>query len=145
MYCSLGGCIHYDVIKWKHFRRYWPFVRGIHGFDVFFDLRLNTRLSKQSRHRWFETTSRSLWHPCNVSDSEDITQLIFKFTPVSNTQATLAAPVFYLHRIDQCRVSLISIFYAILESRNNRKCKYIFLCSQPNSVCKGLKYCSSWL
>ena len=21
---------HYDVIKWKHFRRYWPVVRGIH-------------------------------------------------------------------------------------------------------------------
>ena len=21
---------HYDVIKWKHFPRYWPFVRGIH-------------------------------------------------------------------------------------------------------------------
>ena len=24
-------------------------------FDVFFDLRLNKRLSKQSRRRWFET------------------------------------------------------------------------------------------
>ena len=22
--------LHYDVIKWKHFPRYWPFVRGIH-------------------------------------------------------------------------------------------------------------------
>ena len=21
---------HDDVIKWKHFLRYWPFVRGIH-------------------------------------------------------------------------------------------------------------------
>ena len=27
----------------------------------FIDLRLNKRLSKQSRHRWFETPSRSLW------------------------------------------------------------------------------------
>ena len=27
--CSLG-CFHDDVIKWKHFPRYWPFVRGIH-------------------------------------------------------------------------------------------------------------------
>ena len=42
---------HDDVIKWKHFPRYWPFVRGIHrgpvtrSFDVFFDLRLNKRLS----------------------------------------------------------------------------------------------------
>ena len=25
---------HDDVIKWKHFPRYWPFVRGIHRFPV---------------------------------------------------------------------------------------------------------------
>ena len=25
---------HYDVIKWKHFPRYWPFVRGIHWSPV---------------------------------------------------------------------------------------------------------------
>ena len=51
---------HDDVIKSKHFSRYWPFVWGIHcspgefpaqrpvtlSFDVFFDLRLNKRLSK---------------------------------------------------------------------------------------------------
>ena len=33
--CSLPGInmhnfLHYDVIKWKHFPRYWPFVWGIH-------------------------------------------------------------------------------------------------------------------
>ena len=28
---SKNNCIHDDVIKWKHFPRYWPFVRGIHG------------------------------------------------------------------------------------------------------------------
>ena len=79
--CLLGS--HYqfltydDIIKWKHFPRYWPFVRGIHralmdsphkvtrSFDVFFDLHLNTRLRKQSRRRWFETQSRSLWRHCN--------------------------------------------------------------------------------
>ena len=26
----LSNPIHDDVIKWKHFPRYWPFVRGIH-------------------------------------------------------------------------------------------------------------------
>ena len=31
------------------------------SFDVFFDLRLNKRLSKQSRRWWFETQSYSLW------------------------------------------------------------------------------------
>ena len=66
---------HDDAIKWKHFPRCWPFVRGIHrspvysphkrpvtrSFLVFFDLRLNKRLQKQSRHRWCDTPSRSLW------------------------------------------------------------------------------------
>ena len=35
------------------------------SFDVFFDLRLNKRLSKQSWGWWFETLSRPLWHHCN--------------------------------------------------------------------------------
>ena len=36
------------------------------SFDVFFDLRLNERLSKQSWGWWFETLSRPLWRHCNV-------------------------------------------------------------------------------
>ena len=40
-----------DAIKWKHFPRYWPFVRGIHRSPMF-------SLSKLSRRRWFETPSR---------------------------------------------------------------------------------------
>ena len=36
------------------------------SFDVFFDLRLNKRLSKQSWGWWFETLSRPLWRQCNV-------------------------------------------------------------------------------
>ena len=27
-------CYHNDIIKWKHFPRYWPFVRGIHRSPV---------------------------------------------------------------------------------------------------------------
>ena len=37
------------------------------SFDVFFDLRLNKRLSKQSWGWWFETLSRPLWRHCNGS------------------------------------------------------------------------------
>ena len=36
------------------------------SFDVFFDLRLNNRLSKQSWGWWFETPSRSLWRHGNA-------------------------------------------------------------------------------
>ena len=36
------------------------------SFDVFFELRLNRLLSKQSRRSWFETPSRSLWRHHNA-------------------------------------------------------------------------------
>ena len=35
------------------------------SFDVFFDLRVNKRLIKQSWGWWFETPSRPLWCHCN--------------------------------------------------------------------------------
>ena len=41
-----------------------PVVRN---FDVFFDLHLNKRLSKQWRGWWFETPWRPLWRHCNGS------------------------------------------------------------------------------
>ena len=67
---------------WRHqmgtFPRYCPFVRGIQrslvnslhkgqsrNFDVFFDLRLNKWLSKQSRGWLFEMPSCSLWRCYN--------------------------------------------------------------------------------
>ena len=81
MTVMLRSSLHDDIIKWKHFPHYWPFVWGIHwspvnspaqrpvkrSFDVFFDLRLNKWLSKQSWCRWFETPLCSLWCHCNVS------------------------------------------------------------------------------
>ena len=36
------------------------------SFDIFFDLRLNQRLSKQSWGWWFETLPGPLWRHCNV-------------------------------------------------------------------------------
>ena len=75
---------HDDIIKWKHFPRYLPFVREFTDhmwipltkpvtriFDVFCCLRSYKKLSKQSRHRWFETPSRSimtslLWVTFNI-------------------------------------------------------------------------------
>ena len=38
------------------------------SFDVFFDRRLNKRLSKQPRGWWLETLSWSLWRQSNVAD-----------------------------------------------------------------------------
>ena len=39
------------------------------SFDVFFDMPLNKRLSKQSRRRWFETLLSPLWRNRNALDS----------------------------------------------------------------------------
>ena len=76
---SITQKLHDDVIKRKHFPRYWPSVRGIHrsiefptqrpvtrSFDVSFDLRLNKRLSKLPWGWWFETPSWSLWRHRNA-------------------------------------------------------------------------------
>ena len=32
---TISTVLHDDVIKWKHFPRYWPFVRGIHRSPVY--------------------------------------------------------------------------------------------------------------
>ena len=70
---------HDDIIKWKHFPRYWPYVKGnspvtgefpaqrpvARSFIVFFDLHPNKRLSKQPWIWWFETPLRPLWRHCN--------------------------------------------------------------------------------
>ena len=68
---------HHDVIKWKHFPRYWPFVSRNHrgfpwqrpvtwNFHVFFDVRLNKWLSTQWSRWWLETPWHSLWRHCIV-------------------------------------------------------------------------------
>ena len=71
---------HDDVIKGKHFPRYWLFVRGIHWWPVnsphkgqwrwavmFSLICLNKRLNKHSGNWWFETPSHILWRHCNES------------------------------------------------------------------------------
>ena len=71
---------HDDVIKWKHFPRYWPFVTGefpsqgpvTRSVDVSLICALNKRLSKQSWGWWFETPSRSLWRYCNETHGHQI-------------------------------------------------------------------------
>ena len=66
-----------------------PFMRSL---DVFFDLRLNKRLSKQSRRRWLETLSGSLWRHCNDSNAWLIglgVWLIYRF----RWEPTRASPI----------------------------------------------------
>ena len=79
--------MHDDIIKWKHFPRYWPFVRGIHrspvnslhkgqwhgAFDVFFDLRwINGWVNSHEagdlgcRRAHYDTTVMDGWSHCGL-------------------------------------------------------------------------------
>ena len=46
------------------------------SFGVFFDLRLNKRLSKPSKRRWFETPLCSLWRHCYDDNEANIDEYI---------------------------------------------------------------------
>ena len=61
------------------------------SFDVFFDLRLNKRWSKQSWRWWFETPSRPLWRHCNVAMR--MSQLLL--TPSSKLYHKIVEPSSY--------------------------------------------------
>ena len=80
--CEIFGqkvnCLeHIFFIKWKHFPRYWPFLRRIHRSPVdsphkgqwhgALMFSLNQQLSNQWRRRWCETALHSLWRHCNES------------------------------------------------------------------------------
>ena len=56
------------------------------SFDVFFDLRLNKRLSKQSWGWWFGTLWRPSWRHCNVV-------LFYEYASISFSEATHNLPV----------------------------------------------------
>ena len=49
------------------------------SFDVFFDLRLNKRLSKQPWGWWFETPSWSLWRQCHVLKLISNHNILFRY------------------------------------------------------------------
>ena len=76
--CSLCNPFHNDVIKWKPFPRYWPFVWGIHRsrwipLTKASDAELWCFLLSTPWIRgwvnYHETTSHSLWHNCNERSS----------------------------------------------------------------------------
>ena len=68
MIIIIGNIVRVTGPFWGEFTDHWwfPSKRPVAlSVDVFFDLCLNKRLTKQSRHRSFETPSRSLKRNCN--------------------------------------------------------------------------------
>ena len=88
MTSSTGNVYRVTCPLWGESTGHWwiPLTKGTvtRIFDVFFDLRPNKRLSKQSRRRWFETPSRSLWRHCDAkwAFSRTISATIRPWSPV---------------------------------------------------------------
>ena len=70
-----------------------PVTRSL---DVFFDLNLNKRLNKQSRRRWFEMSSRSLWWHRNATCIESKSRT--KWKPFEQTLLATGEKYFVVGR-----------------------------------------------
>ena len=64
------------------------------SFDVFFDLRLNKRLSKQPWGWWFDAPSWSLWRHCNdlvIRHADNVRKWVSSTSAVSQSEAIVVA------------------------------------------------------
>ena len=95
------------------------------NFDVFFDLRLNKRFSKQSWGWWFETPSRPLWRHSNA----DFAKLIFddqmtSFGTLYEIETDLVADLCFCLKINltvKCLPSVSNVYkpYSPMENRQS--------------------------
>ena len=86
------------------------------SFDVFFDLRLNKRLSKQSWGWWFETPSSSLWRYCN--DIVDMFRI--SVTPIKHTKQNQIIANKGKHR-----AKWLKHRFVIRQSKSGLDCRYL--------------------
>ena len=87
------------------------------SFDVFFDLRLNKWLCKQSWGWWFETLSCPLWRHCNGVPLYDIRHpnwVVEKHILVNENELVLDIVFFFkFHQIIICKNSQHQVFYGL--------------------------------
>ena len=101
---------HDDVMKWKLFcaslaicAGNWPVPvefptqRPVtQSFDVFFDLRLNKRLSKISWGWWFETPSRPLWRNRYATSGHWVMYVCcYEMCPIEHTHMVLSCCILF--------------------------------------------------
>ena len=107
------------------------------SFDVFFDLRLNKRLRRQSRGWWFETPSRPLWRHCNDG-------LVLVWTEVILTASLPTVPTVHLWvskistNESRCNVLSLVVVQFCTELMDRKPTLLIFRYRRPvNSFHKG--------
>ena len=65
------------------------------SFDVFFDSRVNKRLSEQPWGWWFETRSWSLWRHCNGTDIRREPSLLQTMDPDNKVHGVNKGPIWW--------------------------------------------------
>ena len=112
------------------------------SFDVFFDLRMNKRLSKHRWGWWFETPSCPLWRHCNGHDITHIQQKEI-FTSAKKTihggmikyALLLPSDAIWRHR-SELTLSRVMAWWPMAPSHYLNKCWLLikcFLCHPPES------------
>ena len=95
------------------------------SFEVFFDLRRNERVSKQSWGWWFETPSRSLWHrSCITSKSISLRYIRKIITAIWKCSYGHD----YFRRFGVRRTSYLWSFMGLSSRVRIRSCRYVLLC-----------------
>ena len=95
------------------------------SFDVFFDLRVNKRLSKQSWGWWLETPSRSLWRHSNAIWTMSHMSLLLSFAVTLQDE----------RRPETCQDNKPGLNFIAISM-----CKcFPFSYSQGNSVFRGIE------
>ena len=95
------------------------------SFDVFFDLRLNKRLSKQSWVWWFETSSRPLWRHCNGTSEIHPTKRAFHVYIKNRIKKIIFVPIaFFKEWMPQYILSLHKWFVCACETENAKHFPY---------------------
>ena len=70
------------------------------SFDVFFDLRLNKPLRKQSCCWWFELPSRSLWRHCNDSSLVSPQQSCYRYCMINGFKSAIGKAFHLLRQLN---------------------------------------------
>ena len=89
------------------------------SFDCFFDLRLNKRLSKQSRSWWFETQSRPLWrHSDDVIRYHLLIWFVLAFWSFQNYSGTITAcgQIFTISALRTAVLMLWAVVSSLIET-----------------------------
>ena len=106
----------YDILKWPVTGELPSQKPVTWSVDVFFDLGLNKRLSKQSRHWWLKTWPRSLWRHSNAIIQSDFF-IIYAEICMSWLQQGVHIRKWWLMRWNEVYIECDYIYHRIM--RNN--------------------------